>query len=60
LKRKFQQQWSTLPPYIKKNKQPPLFQISEHKKTKPYDMEIQTLVWDRHKNVLGNVFMIWL
>jgi hypothetical protein len=44
----------------KKNKQPPLFQISEHKKTKPYDMKIQTLVWDRHKNVLGNVFMIWL
>ena len=29
-------------------------------KKRPHNMEIQILVWDRHKNVVGNVFKIWL
>ena len=58
LKRKFEQHWSTLPPYINKTTNHIYFKSLNINRPLHMDMEIQILVWDRHKSVVGNDLII--
>jgi hypothetical protein len=48
----------TLPPDINKTNNHLYFKSLTIKRPHHMDMEIQILVWDRHKNVVGNDFKI--
>ena len=53
MKRKFKQQWSTIPP-ISTKRTITSHLLTEHKKRPQHaTFEIQVLAWDRHKNMVG-------